>query len=75
MTTHQLLSVDDEVHAHSAAQLRRALGPDVVRRSGDLIGLGDLDSDLSHFRHGAGVEGPLEGVGSDEKAGYGLPRW
>lgn len=25
VTTHQLLSVDDEVHAHSAAQLRRAL--------------------------------------------------
>lgn len=42
----------------AVAQLRRALGPDVVSRSGDLVTLGDVDSDIDQLRRGAeAVEG------------------
>jgi DNA-binding SARP family transcriptional activator len=37
----------------AVAQLRRALGPDVVRRSGDLVRLGDVESDIARLRRGA----------------------
>jgi DNA-binding SARP family transcriptional activator len=36
----------------AVAQLRRALGPDVVRRAGDLVMLGDVVSDVARFRQG-----------------------
>ncbi|HEU4336190.1 MAG TPA: BTAD domain-containing putative transcriptional regulator [Nocardioides sp.] len=34
----------------AVAQLRRALGPELVQRSGDLIGLGDARTDVARFR-------------------------
>jgi DNA-binding SARP family transcriptional activator len=52
----------------AVAQLRRALGPDVVRRSGDLIGLGDATTDIARLRRlasrleDAGAEGDQRAV-------------
>ena len=37
----------------AVAQLRRVLGPDVVHRSGDLLRLGDIDTDIAQLRRGA----------------------
>ena len=34
----------------AVAQLRRALGPDVVQRAGDLIGIGDVSTDVARLR-------------------------
>lgn len=49
----------------AVAQLRRALGPDVVQRSGDLLGLGDVWTDVTEVRRVAGRVEDARSVGDD----------
>ena len=47
------------------AQLRRVLGPDAVRRSGDLVTVGDVESDVAQLRRGAAAVERHRNLGQD----------
>ncbi len=47
------------------AQLRRALGPDVVQRDGDLLRLGDVETDVARLRRGVAEVDELRRAGDD----------
>src|SRR5689334_21093640 len=47
------------------AQLRRVLGPEAVRRAGELVMVGDVDSDVAQLRRGAAAVERLRTLGQD----------